>query len=185
MPTAPTTPWPARWEWRHPDPMTRAFTLVADGLTVGELAFTNLVGSRATGRAYGTTWDLQTTGFFQPHVEGRLEGTPEEAPADFTIALDFIGTGHLHRAGEPVIDWSITAVPDGCQYAWVVDEQPLVGFVQRPSDDGIVATLLQTHGSAVMTAAGAARSDLPLLLVTGWYLVAGKTFDLVRNPPSL
>ncbi|MDZ7631545.1 MAG: hypothetical protein U5K74_09405 [Gemmatimonadaceae bacterium] len=174
--------WPAHYDWMHPDPMTRAFELVEGGTVRGSLRFTNLVGSRASGSAYGAAWDLRRTGIFRPRIEGRAAGAADDEPIEFTIALEFSGTGTMERAGTDALQWGLAGEGDDQAWGWLLDGTPLVTFVPAPSDDGLVAAMIQLQGRARLHAAAGGRNDVPLLLVTGWYLMAARQFDLVVNP---
>jgi len=178
------SPFAARYEWRHPDPLTRAFELV-DGVTVqGSLRFTNLVGSRAEGSAFGHAWVFRRIGIFRSRIEIRAQYASDDAAPDATIPLKFGMTGVLERAGEEPLQWTIASVAGGEAWGWTAGPDTLMTFEHRPSDDGVVAWLFSTHGRATLTPAGAARADAPLLLVAGWYLMAARRFDLVAHPPG-
>ncbi|MGI0129302.1 MAG: hypothetical protein ACREEC_04005, partial [Thermoplasmata archaeon] len=148
-----------RWLRRGASPLE--FDLLAGDQPVATLIWKSGTGSLATARTASGSWTLKRTGFLNPRVTVRAEGTTTDV-AHLSVhwnyhRIEIRGRPpyRFHRAGVLVPAWQVTQ-EGGAEVLHV-----------EPVREG-----RKLVGGAVIAAADAkALGELPLLLVVSWHFI--------------
>jgi hypothetical protein len=147
-------------EWRQPTALKRAFELRSGDSVLGTLEFLKTLGTLAAARAGGRCWTFKRSGFLNPIVTAREEGSETDV-ATFRAKWT-ARSGTLELKGGAVTLRALNFWGS----EWGV-EDPTAGLLMRIHEKGVV------HFSATyeVTEAGKRRPDLALLLCFTWYIL--------------
>ena len=145
--------------WVQPARMKQSFELRAGDEVVATLRWER--SSLATGETAGQQWTFKREGFWHPRITVRVPGS------DDNVALfnpGWTGGGTLELAQGRTLHFGAANFWRS-EWAWEEKkDSPLVRFKSHPG-------LLKTEGQVEIEASAAESSDLPLLVVLGWYLL--------------
>lgn len=148
-------------KWQQPSGWSRKFELRSADTLVGAMEFQSAFGSLAEAAVSGQTWTLKRQGFFSPRATIRRAGSEE----DMAVYVPrWTGTkGVLTFKDGTSLQLTCTSFWGG-EWAWLdANDNVLVRFHNRG---------FMRHGADVEVEPGARdRSDLPILLLAGWYLL--------------
>lgn len=145
--------------WTQPARSKQAFELRATSDVVATLQFER--ASLATGEAAEQGWTFKREGFWHPQITVRLAGSDANL-AVFKPA--WTGGGMLELPEGRVLKFSAANFWHS-QFSWLDPSgKPLVQFKSHPG-------LLRMEGQLDIAPDAIALSELPLLVVLGWYLL--------------
>jgi hypothetical protein len=144
--------------WFQPSARKRDHELRAGDVVVATLRFQR--GSLADAEGDGHHWTFKRQGFWNPRATVRVAGS------DYDVAVfhpRWIGGGTLELADGRAVKFSSANFWQS-EWVWLDKDQPVVHFKGR---HGIV----KAKGAVEIQAGAANRTDLPLLVLLGWYLI--------------
>jgi hypothetical protein len=144
--------------WIQPAAGRREHELRAGDEVVATLRFQR--GSLADAEAEGHHWTFKRQGFWQPRVTVRVPGS--DADVAF-FRPHWAGGGTLDFADGRSVRLSSANFWQS-QWVWQEKDQPLILFKGR---HGIV----KAKGAVEILPGAESRSDTPLLVLLGWYLI--------------
>lgn len=151
----------AELEWRQPSALSRSYELKSGDSVLATLKFTKTLGTLATASASGSVWTFKRTGFLNPVVTARAEGSDSNL-AEFRAKWT-ARSGSLEMAtGESLVMRALNFW--GSEWG-VEDGQGRL--LMKIHEKGVV------HSSAryEVTEIGRLRQDLGLLLCLSWYVL--------------
>jgi hypothetical protein len=158
--------------WMQANASERAYELRAGEDVVATLRWQKAGGSLAVAESAAGQWTLKRSGFFRPKITVRAAGTDSDL-AIFTPDW-FAGRGTLELAGGQSFRWATESFWRSRMAFYTDGGQPLVHFKPEGA--------LQLAASKVeIEPAGAAVSELPLLVVLGWYFLVLMAEDSIAT----
>lgn len=149
--------------WVQPRARTLAYELYAGETLVATLSWQK--GSQAEANAAGCQWIFERGGFWHSRITARAADSDAEVAA---LTSRWDGTGTLECAGGRRFRWSAENLWH-TQWAWQdADGIPLMHFGGKP---GAEKGGRASKGVVELTPAAVALTELPLLVLLGWYLV--------------
>lgn len=148
-------------EWRQPSALSRSYELTSGDSVLAAVKFTKALGTLATAQTSDASWTFKRTGFLNPVVTARLEGSETNVAAFRAKWTARSGTLEL-ATGETLVMRALNFW--GSQ--WGVEDGQAV-LLMKIHEKGVV------HSSAryEITEAGKRRTDLGLLLCLSWYVL--------------
>jgi len=153
--------------WLQPHATQRVFELRAGEEVLGSLRWESSFGSLADARAEEVHWTFKRTGFFSPQITIRLSGSDANL-AVFTP--NWKGEGVLDFSGGKCFRWLGIGFWRS-QWAFarssgehLLELEPKTAFFKRTA-------------VVKVTPDGRQTSELPLLVILGWYLMVLRSDD--------
>jgi hypothetical protein len=156
--------------WTQPRAGTPAYELYAGEDQVATLRWQQ--GSTAEACAAGGQWTFERGGGWHPHVTVRVAGSDADLA---TFTTHWTGTGTLECAGGHRFQWRAEDIWRR-HWAWQDDDgTPLlrIGAPPKTERGGRTST-----GLVELTLKAGTLTELPLLVLLGWYLVVLHTQDV-------
>ena len=145
-------------KWKKLGLFRRIYELRGADQRLGSLEWGSAIGSQARGEILDSTWSFRRTGFLKPIVTAR----PAGGGAAAILHCRWSGGGLLELENGRRYLWKKVSFW-GCQWAFL-DESGAARVRFRP--EGI----LNSCCSVDLAADQAQDSDIPLLVLLGWYL---------------
>jgi hypothetical protein len=155
-------------QWVQPKTFERRYRLMVDDQEVAALDFQSAFGSLAAAATSTDRWTFKRVGFFNPRVTVRREGSE----ADLAVYRPrWTGSeGRLEFADGRVLLWK-TANFWATEYVFTMPEgDPLLLFRQG-LEDGKLNDFFKAQARVVFQPESGLLTDLPLLVLLGWYLM--------------
>ncbi len=148
-------------EWRQPSALNRSYELTSGGSVLAALKFTKPLGTLAAAQTADASWTFKRTGFLNPVVTARREGS--EATVAAFRAKWTARSGIIELAtGESLVLRALNFW--GSQ--WGIEDGQ-AALLMKLHEKGVV----HSSASCEVTAAGKRRADLGLLLCLAWYVL--------------
>lgn len=153
--------------WIQPRTLERKFELRAETGLFGSLSFATALGTLATAEVATGSWTFKRVGFLNPRV------TIREAGRDADLALfwpRFWGGGWLEFANGGKFPWKSI---DFWATTWgFADTREELVFTMKPgAEQPKLSDLLKTQAVVEIGTHSFGLTELPLLLMLGWYMM--------------
>lgn len=148
-------------QWRQPSALSRKFELVSGESCLGTLQFVKALGTLAKGNAGGGPWTFKRTGFLNPVVTARVEGSQTDIAtfqAKWTARSGILVLGGGEALTMKALNFwgSEWGIEDGAgQLLLRIHERGMVHFSAKYE----------------VSEAGKRRADMGLLLCLSWYVL--------------
>ena len=153
--------------WVQPKAFARWFELRTDDQQFATLGWETSCGSLARGSTADGDWTFKRVGFLNPRV------TVREAGSEVNLATfwpRWLGDGTLEFAYGVSFRWQSTNFWGTDWIFSAADGTPLLAL-KEGSRDRKIANLFKTESLVEIHAEARRLTELPLLVLTGWYLM--------------
>lgn len=148
-------------EWRQPSAFSRSYELKSGDTLLAGLEFLKALGTLARARTAGGVWTFKRGGFLSPVVTARVEGNEVELAR---YEPNWMGSrGRLQLAGGAAMELKAA---NFWASEWVLSDEA-EGELLRFHNRGLV----HAGAQVAVSAAGARREDLGLLICLMWYVL--------------
>lgn len=153
-------------QWVQPRFADRHFELHGPGELVGSLRWERALGTLATGEYRGKRWTFKRVGFWNPRVTVRREGSPDNLGV---FHASVWGGGTLSLSSKRSYDWRPVNTWM-TRWAFADDGGRNLFVMREGKDEGGLADMFKTQAVVEIEPGGDDSSELPLLILLGWYL---------------
>jgi hypothetical protein len=148
-------------KWTQPKMMKMSYQLLDGEEELATMEFRSMFGSLATGRSADGVWTFKRTGFFNPVVTVRVEGSEKD------IATFKNNTWQ---------DGGTLALMDGRTYRASTNFWMTTYMIANESDEALVlfkrvGGLLHMSTEVEIQPVAAHKPELPWMVMLGWYLI--------------
>ena len=153
--------------WVQPERFSRWFELRAEDDPVATLGWETSCGTLARGASADGSWTFKRVGFLNPRV------TIRESGSELNLAVfwpRWMGDGTLEFAYGKAFRWQSTNFWGTDWMFTSADGTPLVAF-KEGAPDRKLSNLFKMQALVEVHAEARDLVELPLLILTGWYLM--------------
>jgi hypothetical protein len=157
----------------QPKSLERCYELCSEEKHFGTLSLEKAFGTLATAEVAGDKWTFKRVGFLNTRVTIRHS----DNDADLAIFWPkFAGGGWLELSNGNKFQWKST---NFWSSTWAfVDAQNTIVFTMKPGNEKFAfSDLFKTQAVIEIGAPAAGLSELPMLLMLGWYLMVMQQYD--------